>query len=92
MAAGKAAIQSTTGNMDIGIQPAANSLPHRPSPPAGLQAGDRRAELRAGPGLAGQEDEITPVYTGDLSRDERCCTNVTMAWLLLPQLSHTVFP
>lgn len=79
--------------MDISIQPAAKSLPHHPSPPAGLQAVDRYAELRVGPGLADQEEEIGSVSTGDLRHTERGRATVTTAQLFLPPgLSQLSFP
>lgn len=90
VAAGRAVIRSATGNVDIGVQPAAYSLPHRPSLQLVCRLGTDMQ--KAGRGGAGPEGEITAVHTGDLSCDERCCTSVTVAQLLLPRLAHTVLP
>lgn len=58
-------------------------------PPAGLQAMDRHAELRARPGLAGPEGDIDSVHTGALRHAERASATVTTAQLVPPRGSHS---
>lgn len=72
-------------------RPAADSLPQI-RPPAGLQAVDRHAELRAGPGLAGPEGDIDTVHTGDLRHAERARATVTTAQLVPPGALTAVLP
>ena len=63
-AAGRVDVQSNNWEVvDLCIQQTANSLPCRPSSPAGLESTGRHAELGAGPGLADQK-ETGSVNTG----------------------------
>lgn len=65
-----------------------------PPQPTSWSAGlDRYAELRVGPGLADQKDEIASVSTGDLRHTERGRATITTAQLFLPpSLSQLSFP